>query len=88
MTETGFSFDNERPRHRALLQDFRLGTRLVSNAEYLAFMDDGGYRRADLWLSDAWNTINSRQWDAPLYWIRDGGNWQTFRPDRGACLCA
>lgn len=76
--EIGFSFDNERPRHRALLQDFRLGTRLISNAEYLAFMDDGGYRRADLWLSDAWNTINSRQWDAPLYWMKDGGDWRHF----------
>lgn len=74
----GFAFDNERPRHRTFLQDFRLGTRLVNNEEYLAFMDDGGYRRADLWLSDGWHTINSRRWVAPLYWFGEGNDWMHF----------
>jgi ergothioneine biosynthesis protein EgtB len=74
----GFSYDNERPRHKTLLQDFRLGTRLVTNAEYLAFIDDGGYRRVDLWLSDAWRTVNTQQWRAPLYWLNSGGDWKHF----------
>lgn len=75
---SGFSYDNERPRHQTLLQDFRLGTRLVTNAEYLAFIDDGGYRRVDLWLSDAWRTVNSQQWRAPLYWFSSGNGWKHF----------
>jgi ergothioneine biosynthesis protein EgtB len=74
----GFSFDNERPRHQTLLRDFRLGSRLVSNEEYLAFITDGGYQRADLWLSDGWHTINTQHWQAPLYWYRDGSGWQQF----------
>jgi ergothioneine biosynthesis protein EgtB len=74
----GFSFDNERPRHQTLLRDFRLGSRLVSNEEYLAFITDRGYQRADLWLSDGWHTINTQHWQAPLYWHRDGSDWQQF----------
>lgn len=74
----GFSYDNERPRHKTYVQDFRLGTRLVSNAEYLAFIDDGGYDRVDLWLSDAWRTIKARQWQAPLYWFMEGRDWKHF----------
>jgi len=74
----GFSYDNERPRHQTLLQDFRLGTRLISNAEYLAFIDDGGYQRVDLWLSDAWRTINTQQWKVPLYWFKESSDWRHF----------
>jgi ergothioneine biosynthesis protein EgtB len=74
----GFFYDNERPRHQTLLQDFRLGTRLITNAEYLAFIEDGGYRRVDLWLSDAWRTVTSQQWQAPLYWFKEDGNWKHF----------
>lgn len=73
-----FSYDNERPRHQTLLQDFRLATRLVTNEEYLAFIEDDGYCRVDLWLSDAWRTINERQWKAPLYWFEEGGDWRHF----------
>jgi ergothioneine biosynthesis protein EgtB len=76
--EAGFSFDNERPRHQTLLQDFRLASRLVSNQEYLAFISDNGYQRPGLWLSDGWHTINSQHWQAPLYWHREGGDWQQF----------
>ena len=74
----GFSYDNECPRHRTLLRDFRLGTRLVSNAEYLSFIDDGAYQRVDLWLSDAWRTLRAQQWQAPLYWFKEGGDWMQF----------
>lgn len=74
----GFSFDNERPRHQTLLRNFRLGSRLVSNEEYLAFIADGGYQRPDLWLSDGWHTINTQHWQAPLYWYMDGSDWQQF----------
>jgi len=74
----GFSYDNERPRHKTYLQNFRLATRLVSNAEYLAFMDDGGYDRVELWLSDGWRTIRERHWQAPLYWFKKGSDWMHF----------
>jgi len=65
---TGFFFDNETPRHDALLHEHQTGTRLVSNAEYREFIDDGGYSDSNLWLSDGWSTINERGWDRPLYW--------------------
>jgi ergothioneine biosynthesis protein EgtB len=73
-----FAYDNERPRHKTYVQDFRLATRLVSNAEYLAFIEDGGYARVDLWLSDAWRTLKEQQWQAPLYWFKQGNNWMHF----------
>ncbi len=71
----GFAFDNESPRHRVFLESFELGSRLVTNEEYLAFMEDGGYSRPELWLSDGWNTINAQGWDAPLYWEHIDGRW-------------
>jgi ergothioneine biosynthesis protein EgtB len=74
----GFSFDNERPKHQTLLQDFQLGSRLVSNEEYLAFIADGGYQRPDLWLSDGWHLINTQHWTAPLYWLKEENDWQQF----------
>jgi ergothioneine biosynthesis protein EgtB len=71
-----FAFDNETPRHPVLLQDFAIATRLVNNGEYLAFIEDGAYRRPELWLSDGWATVGEGQWRAPLYWSqRDGGWW-------------
>ena len=75
---TGFSFDNELPRHPMLLQPYRLANRLITNREYLEFMDDGGYRRPELWLSDGWDTVNLQGWEAPFYWEREGDEWQTF----------
>ncbi len=63
-----FFFDNETPRHDTLLHEHQIGTRLVTNAEYRQFIDDGGYRDSNLWLSDGWSTINERGWDRPLYW--------------------
>jgi ergothioneine biosynthesis protein EgtB len=71
----GFAWDNEAPRHDALLADYRLADRLVTNGEWLAFMADGGYRRASLWLADGWTTINRDGWRAPLYWEERDGSW-------------
>jgi len=75
----GFGFDNEGPRHKTYLQPFRLADRLVTNAEWLAFMDDGGYRRPELWLSDGWTQAKAEGWAAPLYWeaAADGG-WRAM----------
>jgi ergothioneine biosynthesis protein EgtB len=74
----GFCFDNERPRHRVLLSPHRLASRLVTNGEYLAFIEDDGYRRPELWLADGWATVQSRGWQAPLYWERQDGEWWQF----------
>ncbi len=63
-----FCFDNEMPRHRVLTEPYALADRLVTNAEYLEFVRDGGYRRADFWLSDGWATVSSEGWGRPLYW--------------------
>jgi len=73
-----FGFDNESPRHPVFLNDFRIADRLVTNAEYLSFMDDGGYQRADLWLSDGWTTLNEQRWQSPLYWEQRDGDWWNF----------
>ena len=74
----GFAFDNETPRHRAWVEPFALASRPVTNAEYCAFIDDGGYRRPELWLSLGWDSVAARGWDAPLYWTREGDRWQAF----------
>jgi ergothioneine biosynthesis protein EgtB len=73
-----FSFDNEGPRHRVWLDPFRLATHPVSCGEYLEFIADGGYRRAEFWLSDGWATVQQQGWEAPLYWRCDGGDWRIF----------
>jgi ergothioneine biosynthesis protein EgtB len=68
---TNFAFDNETPRHPVYLQPIRLATRLVTCAEYLAFIDQNGYHRPELWLSEGWTTAHTEAWQAPLYWRRD-----------------
>ena len=65
---SGFSFDNEAPRHRVYLQPFELATRPATNAEYLEFIRAGGYRNATLWLSDGWATVEREGWARPIYW--------------------
>ncbi len=70
-----FAFDNEGPRHKVFAAPFRLASRLVTNAEWKAFMADGGYRRPELWLSDGWTAVQQEGWDAPLYWLRVDGTW-------------
>lgn len=74
----GFAFDNESPRHRRWLEDFRIARRLVTAADYLAFIDDGGYRRPELWLSDGWAMAESQTWRAPLYWRCEDRQWTVF----------
>jgi len=66
-----FAFDNERPRHQRLLQPFGIATTPITNGEYRAFIEDGGYRRPEFWLSDGWALVQSEGWDAPLYWLND-----------------
>jgi len=74
----GFSYDNEGPRHRALVSAFSLATRPVTNGEYLQFIEDDGYARAEFWLSLGWMTVNEQRWQAPLYWVkRDGSSLPT-----------
>jgi ergothioneine biosynthesis protein EgtB len=74
----GFAFDNEGPRHRVWLEPFAIATRAVTCGEYLAFLEDGGYRRPELWLADGFAAVAARGWEAPLYWERDGGAWTIF----------
>ena len=74
----GFAYDNEGPRHRALVPAFSLATRPVTNGEYIAFIEDDGYRRPEFWLSLGWMTVNEQRWDAPLYWTKREGVWWNF----------
>jgi ergothioneine biosynthesis protein EgtB len=74
----GFSFDNELPRHPEYLRPFALGSRLVTCAEYLEFMEDGGYQRPELWLSAGWDAVKSEGWNAPLYWRKSEGAWLAY----------
>jgi ergothioneine biosynthesis protein EgtB len=69
--DDGFAFDNESPRHAVLLRPFLIADRPVSNGEYQAFIADGGYRRAEFWLSDGWARVQDEGWEAPLYWLKD-----------------
>ena len=74
----GFAYDNETPRHEVLLRDHRLADRFVTNGEYLAFIDDGGYSDPALWLSDGWILLQREGWRHPLYWEQHDDGWQQF----------
>lgn len=77
----GFHYDNETPLHRQFVEPFSLASRLTTNAEYLEFIEDGGYQRPELWLADGWATVQQQQWKAPLYWRQDDGalgDWCEF----------
>jgi ergothioneine biosynthesis protein EgtB len=74
----GFAFDNESPRHRTWVDPFALATRLVTCGEYAAFIDEGGYRRPEFWLSAGWDCVVQRGWEAPLYWEKAQSGWQVF----------
>ncbi|MCM2495093.1 ergothioneine biosynthesis protein EgtB [Burkholderia glumae] len=82
----GFAFDNEGPRHQALVRPFEIADRLVSNRDYAAFIADGGYKSAALWLSDGWAAVQREGWRAPAYWHAreagaeppDAAGWQAF----------
>jgi len=71
----GFAYDNETPRHRVFVEAFELASRLTTAGEYLAFMEDGGYNRPELWLSDGWAARCAHGWQAPLYWEQRDGTW-------------
>jgi ergothioneine biosynthesis protein EgtB len=71
----GFCFDNETPAHLAYLPPFQIASRLVRNGDWLAFIDDGGYRTATLWMSDGWAALQGGGWSAPLYWRETDGVW-------------
>jgi ergothioneine biosynthesis protein EgtB len=73
-----FHFDNEGPVHDALVHPFQIAERLVTNREYLEFMEDGGYRQPELWLSDGWRAAQANQWHAPKYWRHDKNRWTSF----------
>jgi ergothioneine biosynthesis protein EgtB len=89
----GFAFDNEAPRHDALIRPFRLADRLVTNHEWLEFMHDGGYTTPSLWLADGWAQVQRERWTAPLYCEERDGAWFQMglegqqRLDPGAPVC-
>jgi ergothioneine biosynthesis protein EgtB len=76
--ERGFAFDNERPKHRAIVEPFALASRPVCNAEVLAFIGDGGYTDPRHWLSDGFQAAQRESWRAPLYWELDDGAWRSY----------
>ncbi|HVX99008.1 MAG TPA: ergothioneine biosynthesis protein EgtB [Pseudorhodoplanes sp.] len=77
-SDEGFSFDNEQPAHRTLVQPVRIARALVTNREWLAFMGDGGYARPELWLSDGWAQVQGEEWRAPGYWVERDGAWMAM----------
>jgi ergothioneine biosynthesis protein EgtB len=81
VTRDGFAFDNEGPRHQVFLRPYRLASHLVRNRDWLEFMADGGYRRATLWMSDGWATVQAERWDAPMHWRGDeASGWRIMGP--------
>lgn len=76
--DEGFCYDNELPQHREYVNAFELGTRLITNEEFMDFMEDGGYRRAELWLSEGWNAVHEHQWRHPLYWTQKNDVWWQY----------
>jgi len=78
IADGGFCYDNECPRHRVFVHAFELANRPVTCGEYIAFMEDGGYRTASLWLAQGWDIVCDRKWHAPLYWQKRDGQWWQF----------
>jgi ergothioneine biosynthesis protein EgtB len=74
----GFGYDNESPRHVARIPPMELGSRLVTNGEFLRFIEDDGYRRPELWLADGFTAVGERGWRAPQYWVEREGRWHEF----------
>ncbi|MGD8749506.1 MAG: ergothioneine biosynthesis protein EgtB, partial [Balneolaceae bacterium] len=73
-----YTYDNEHPKHRKFLESFALSDRLITNREFMEFMEDGGYRGSELWLDDGWATVNEKGWDSPLYWRKHEGEWYYY----------
>ena len=76
----GFSYDNERPRHKVYLREFMLANRCTTNQEYIQFISDGGYQNVHLWLADGWDWIQRDHIRAPMYWQLQNGTWHTVTP--------
>jgi ergothioneine biosynthesis protein EgtB len=74
-TGDGFAWDNEMPAHHVLLNDYKLQNRLVTNGEYLQFINDGGYEDFRHWLSDGWFVVQQQGWQSPLYWEKIDNQW-------------
>ena len=74
----GFAYDNETPSHSVFLPPFQLGSRLVTNGEYLEFVEQGGYRDFRYWLSDAWLTVQEEEWEGALYWEKHDDEWYEY----------
>jgi ergothioneine biosynthesis protein EgtB len=85
---SGFSFDCEGPLHAVTLHPHALADRLVTNAEWMNFIDDGGYRRPELWMADGWAWLSEEAVEAPLYWSREERGWQSFGLDGQTPLVA
>ena len=89
----GFSYDNESPRHKEYIEPFSLASRLITNGEYIKFIEDSVYKKPELWLSDGAATVSSANWEAPLYWKKIDGEWWNFKltgfkkvnPDEPVC---
>jgi len=73
-----FVFDNETPRHKTFISAFSLADRLITNKEYLNFIEEGGYHRPELWLSDGWTTVENEKWTSPIYWEKTDNEWWAF----------
>jgi ergothioneine biosynthesis protein EgtB len=74
----GFAFDNELPRHRVHVEPFVIANRPATAGEFIAFIEDDGYLKPDLWLSDGWDVVRGQGWKAPLYWTREASGWNVF----------
>jgi len=74
----GFCFDNEQPHHRVFVDSFEIATRTVTNAEYLEFVEDGGYRKPEPWLADGWDAVRRQGWKGPAYWVHTEDGIRTF----------
>ena len=76
--DEGFAFDNERPAHRVWLEPYSLAADLTTNADWIEFIDDDGYRRPEFWLSDGWARVKTEGWAAPLYWRQEAAGWSVM----------
>ncbi len=74
----GFSYDNERPRHEVVVRPFAIADRPVTCGEFIEFIEDDGYERVQLWLSDGWEAVREHGWGHPLYWTRRDGEWHRY----------
>ena len=75
---TDFSFDNEKPVHKAYVNGFSIADRLITNKEYLEFMLDGGYKNFRFWLAEGWDMVKLQNWEAPFYWMQKEGEWHEY----------